>query len=301
MTTLPANNKSNTQKGQALLIILLVLSVILTTALSVVSRSITDIQISTFEDTASRALTAAEAGVEEIFISGITDGTISDEFGDSDSAYETTISEAIISSDNTFKYPIGLVSGETATFWFVSHDQDGNLYCDTTSTDCYTGAQIEVCWGEEIGETPALELSIYYDQAQTWQSGNFDDIRVQRYAFDPDAARRPNNNFNSHAGGCSFGAGAYQYSTGLINMSFCPGFPPSEGCLIMARAKLFYNNQTHPVAIRALDTSFPAQGLVIDSVGTSGESTRKINVFQSYPEPPLIFDSSIFSSGSLVK
>ena len=51
------------QSGQALLIVLLGMAVVLTMVLSVVSRSVTDIQLTTRDDEALRAFSAAEAGV----------------------------------------------------------------------------------------------------------------------------------------------------------------------------------------------------------------------------------------------
>ena len=65
MKILPRN-----QHGQALLIVLLTLAVTLTVVLSVVSRSVTDITVSTYEEDALRAFSAAEAGIEEALLKG---------------------------------------------------------------------------------------------------------------------------------------------------------------------------------------------------------------------------------------
>jgi len=45
----------------------------------------------------------------------------------------------------------------------------------------------------------------------------------------------------------------------------------------------------------------PSQGLRIESTGISGESNRKIDVFQGYGEPPPIFDGAVFSLGGITK
>jgi Tfp pilus assembly protein PilX len=47
-----------------LLIVLLAITVILTVVLSVTSRSVTDVTVTTYEEDALRAFSAAEAGVE---------------------------------------------------------------------------------------------------------------------------------------------------------------------------------------------------------------------------------------------
>ena len=58
------------EKGQALILVLLSLAVVLTVVLSVFSRSITDVSISSKENDAMRAFSAAEAGVEQVLVVG---------------------------------------------------------------------------------------------------------------------------------------------------------------------------------------------------------------------------------------
>ena len=65
-----------TARGQALVIILLVLAVASTVVLSLVSRTVTDVAITTKEKDSSRAFSAAEAGVEEALVGGPTSGTL---------------------------------------------------------------------------------------------------------------------------------------------------------------------------------------------------------------------------------
>lgn len=45
----------------------------------------------------------------------------------------------------------------------------------------------------------------------------------------------------------------------------------------------------------------PPQGKLIESVGTTSDATRKIRVFQIYPDLPPIFDFAVFSTGGLEK
>lgn len=46
----------------------------------------------------------------------------------------------------------------------------------------------------------------------------------------------------------------------------------------------------------AAGNPFPAQGTRIESVGTSGETKRKITVFQGYPKLPTEFFSHVIFS-----
>lgn len=295
------------QKGQALLIILLVLSVILTTALSIVSRTVTEITISTAEEESSRALSAAEAGIERVLISG---GDVSGTLPNL-ASFETVV-DATSGSDNEFSYPAWLESGESATFWMVSHDESGNLSC--SGLPCFRGTALNVCWGSGVspGDAPAVEISFYFDQSlMSTQFGNFSNMEIARLAFDPIAERRSVNSFANPTGGdCTIGLENYLFSTGNISLTdniFIPmgcANGPVSGCAIMVKVKFFYNTDAAPAGISTVlltGAQLPAQGLSISSTGVYADKTRKIDVFQSFPVPPVVFESSIFSYGSLEK
>jgi Tfp pilus assembly protein PilX len=61
---LPNRKNRRREKGQALLLVVLMLSVVLVVVLSYVSRSITDVSISTYQEESVGALAVAEAGIE---------------------------------------------------------------------------------------------------------------------------------------------------------------------------------------------------------------------------------------------
>ena len=52
------------QKGQILLLVVLVMTIALTIGLSLATRTITDIRTTTEEENSQRAFSAAEAGIE---------------------------------------------------------------------------------------------------------------------------------------------------------------------------------------------------------------------------------------------
>ena len=68
---------------------------------------------------------------------------------------------------------------------------------------------------------------------------------------------------------------------------------------------MFYNSTLQPIGIDVNpigpSSSLPSQGTLIDSLGEAGETSRRVNVFESYPEPPFIFDSAIYSAGDITK
>lgn len=292
------------QSGQALLIILLVMAVVLTIALSVASRSVTDITISQKEEEASRAFSAAEAGVEQALLAR-TDATGNLPAGGTFNAQVTGLAQG----GKTFVIPVLLNAGETVPVWFVAHEDDGSLTC-TEEKPCFTGSTVRVCWGEDgtspsTSFTPALELSVLY----TENPGDYSKARIARGAYDPNTVRRSDNSFSSQDGSCSLEGTNYAFSK-TVNLNSDLGIPASattrENGLQQARLRLLYNtDRAHPVAF-SVDFSgnglLPGQGTKIESTGEAGEATRKIEVYQLFSDLPPVFDFGIFSgSGGLSK
>lgn len=297
------------QKGQALLIVLLIMTVTLTVVLSIVSRSVTDLSVTTLEEDALRAFSAAEAGIEESLLSGTGTGLATPV--DPKEPGVNYVTDVTTDPEGTsFIYPDLLLSGDSATFWFVQHDSAGILDC---SGGCSRATNLRVCWGNtgtpaNIG--PAIEVSIYYDPVNPPRSiakpNDFTNLRVYRQAFDPNGGRTGTNNFaGANVGVCPFG-GSFAFNT-TINLASALGGPctNSAGCLLMARVRMFYNNSTpHALGVGlngGPNQNLPAQGIRIDSLGVAGESTRRVNVFQGYPAPPPIFDTAVFSGGDFSK
>jgi hypothetical protein len=299
--------KAFRESGQALLLVLLSAAVILTVVLSVVSRSVTDISVTTLDEEALRAFSAAEAGVERALIVG-TD--LAETVGSGGSSFSADIS-GLAEGLATFSYPTEIYSGESVYIWFVSHAVDGDLTC--TAQACFVGTLAEICWGTPgtpsgNPQTPAVEVSIFYDPSKTGvATGNFSSVRVARATFDPSASRLPSNNFSAAQGTCSAGGESFEFS-GDIDISplvgaGCTGLG-NEGCLLAARVRALYNTgQTHPIGINVTGGILPAQGRRIDSTGTSGSgaSVRKIQAYRTFGGPPPIFDASVFSIGNVTK
>jgi len=312
--------KTKNIKGQALLIVLLVMAVILTVVLSSVSRTVTNVAITGLEEDALRAFSAAEAGVEQ----SLLDQTVGS-FGptpidtqNTQVTYSRVVSEPSVVS-GAFEYPKALVSGETATFFLVSHSSNGSLTCGG-GVPCFSGPatnQIRFCWGAGNSEAaipfsarPAIEVMFYYDPVGASPKSiatpnNYLDARVARVAFDYNAAAR-GNGFTSagvtNNGQCSISGRTYIYQSAVAIPSSLDACKATRGCLLAAKVRMYYNTTAVPVAMYTTSGNFlPPQGIQIESTGVSGESTRKVNVFQLYPEIPDIFDGAIFSSSSLSK
>lgn len=303
MQKLPKASFNQSTSGQALLLVLLGMAVVLTIVLSILSRSVTDIAVTSREEEALRAFSAAEAGFERALIAGsdIPETPIGDaSFSASVTDFATGASE--------YTYPTALVSGESAVLWFVSHDDTGALVCDGgAGLGCYTGEEMSVCWGKEGTPadqitTPAIEMSVHYAETP----GDYSTVRVARVAIDPNAARTAQNNFDiSEAGPCTVSGETFEF-TRLIRFADDLGIPASsynfENGLQFARIRILYNSDTpHPFGVSVAGGVLPSQGKKIESIGSAGEAKRRIEVYQTFSELPPIFDAALFSSGDLVK
>lgn len=298
--TLISNRARNKvlSEGQALIIILLVLAVASTIVLSLISRTTTDIAITTKEKEASRAFSAAEAGVEEALVGGPSSGTLP-----GGETYQVQVG-AVAEGATDFPIPQKLLAGETLPVWFVSHADDGTLTC--SGKPCFAGSTIKLCWGDEgtdpnSSTAPALEVAVLYAATP----GNYGTIRVARTPYDPNSARRSSNNFSApDTGSCTISGVNYAFGK---NVNFSDlGIPSSvyntANGLQTARLRLFYNtDSSHSVGVN-VGNPLPAQGTRIESTGLAEQSTRKVEVFELYPDLPPIFDFAVFGgSGDLTK
>jgi len=286
--------KRSRNSGQALLVVLLSLSVVLIVVLYIASRSITDITISSKEEDSLRAFSAAEAGIERALVIG--EGSAVEDFGGA--SFDTTVIN-YAQGKKVVVYPIPLQSGDSATFWFVEHNSDGSLGC--TSGTCFTGNPLRFCWGEndtpsDSSTTPALELTFFY----TSTPGDYQTTKTAKAVFDPSATRRETNNFENINGfGCTVSDEEFEFykRVDLDDFGISAG---SQNVLQFVRARILYNtDKSHKVGLYAAfseNSTLPSQGSKISSLGTYAQTNRKIQVYQLYPEIPSVFENAVYGT-----
>lgn len=296
------------QEGQALVLVLLSLAVVLTIVLFILSRSITDIAVSSRSEEAVRAFSAAEAGIENALVigSGTTSGIGCDQSGANCTASYNSNVTGYADKSPDFNYPIPMYSGDSMITWFVSHDENGNLICDG-SHHCFAGTQMYVCWGDPSKVSnpvtdPAIEVSVFYETTPM----DLTTIKIARLTADSEQSRAQLNKFESPGigTGCPNGASyahskLYTFANRGIPCLSCALAP---GNLQFARIRMLYNTDTaQPLGITVVGDTLPSQGQDITSTGTAGQSNRKVEVYQSWPEPPPVFDYAIYSGTGLTK
>lgn len=294
------------QKGQALLIVLLTMAVILTVVLSVVSRSVTDITVTTYEESSLRAFSAAEAGIEKALLnttvpifSGYPDSS------DNSVSYSggiTSPSEA----DQTYSLKEGLSSGEVATFWLVSHNNDGSLTCGE-GKPCFAKTNIHICWGNpDYADTkqPAVEIMVYYDTTTNSvdSPNNYSNVKVARYAYSPNDSDKYAG-WAKVTGGCDWEGDLYKHKA-VMKITDVDSSCNIAGCPLMVKVRMYYSNlvkQKIGIQTSGGTENLPSQGLEITSTGTAGDTSRRVTVTQRYPENPTFFDAAVFSMKDIIK
>lgn len=287
------------QHGQMILVLILVLVVVLGIGLSVVQKSLVDVSTSTKVEESSRAFSAAEAGIEK----ALQGSAILSPF---DLGNEAKI-KSVVKSDIpkqpeaggtqvALEYP-PLAKEEVAQVWLADLYSPGN-----PPDPFYTQNSLDVYWGQQNitddAEKPAIEIKVIE------YSGNA--YTTRPFYLDSHSQRARTTKFSDVSTKCSNQAPIT--TTYGDNRSFYCKWP-LEGLnsrLILLRARILYSSKSQPFAVAAVgtcgkDCSIPIQAKILTSIGTSGETQRKVSVFRLDKVVPYYFDYAIFSSGDLSK
>ncbi len=273
------------QRGQILVIVLLVMLVGLTMGLALFARTTTDIAISNRVAESTRAFGAAEAGIEQALQGTITQTQTAEVVPGSGISYTTTVAD-IGGTDGVFNIEETIERGDTTTVWLVNHDATGNL----VEAPTYQGSSIDLCWNSAGSNTSAVVVTLLYQDAPTGQ------YRAAQAAYDPQSDRENNFQTPDNTGGGNCG-GAFTYRTTLTFASFGPvassGINPAVDTLLALRIMTVYENATVAVDPPA-GVNLPKQGQNIVSDGVAGTTNRRIEVFKYYQDAPGFFDAPLF-------
>ena len=163
------------QKGQIVLITLLVLTVAITLVLAFIGRTTTNTAITTQLEDSARAFNAAEAGIESALKSGIN----SAEVLSGGAQFSVTVTN-IGGAAGIYEFSKQTTTSNTETLWLVDHNADGSL---NESTSFRTNL-VNLCWSQEA-TVPALSVAVVYKRGGAYY--------MARGAYDAQAATRTNN------------------------------------------------------------------------------------------------------------
>ncbi len=265
----------NYQRGQVLLITLLVLTVALTVGLSFTVRTITTNRMTSAEDSSQRAFSAAEAGIERALVE--TDEIIIvDRFDNNNSVYLTIIAQ-ILGDEVLIDNGAFILKDGPADVWLSDYPDYTNPWSPLgfSNLTIYWGSVTDNCVGiPEVNNTMAAVEVILI-------SGTKAVPKIEHFAYDPCNPRRLLNNFsNVLAGGIVKGK----------NFTYSATISVKSG--LLARVVPLYAGSY--IGVRG--TGLPPQGKLITSIGKSGGTQRRIISFRGYPKPPIeLYSFLLFS------
>ncbi len=272
------------ERGQALLIVILIMVIALTVGLSLVSRSIVNVNNTNAEAGSQKAFQAAEAGVEIGLQKQL--GTSDITIGSTTIAPKEIIQQVVVhpieGSSIILNNGNPVAQDEGIDVWLTN-------YPDYSGTP-WTGT-IYVYWGSKSACNDAAIEAIVIQGASSKDTT----ATINRYgadgcgtSLDASLNRIGDNKFSGAVVGGSVGGKTFNFSTAIS---------VKQG-LLMRLIPLYTNT---PIAIVGYDTSnpanlqnFPSQGRFITATGSYGTVQRKVSFFQGYPLLPSEFFYGIF-------
>jgi hypothetical protein len=272
--------------------VLLVLGVVVTVGLALVSRSITEVNISAVEDESTRALEAAEAGIEKALGGVIAIGGGSGSLPQVNASYNVTSTQ--FGAGDAYEPPLDLSTGDVATIILEGEDASG-------SPARYNSSRLVLCWKGQ-GPAPGVEVILYFRNTAATPV-----YYVGRAGYDSDAVRAATTSFSTSgviSGGCisPLNNSGYMYRKQIhfnseLGMPAGPGYVP-----VFLRVKPIFNTSPWKVGVVKMGPAqFPVQGTDVSSVGQSGDASQKLRVIQTKPDLSTMFDSALFSGSALVQ
>lgn len=243
------------------MITVMLLATVMTIVLSVSFKSSTDVQITKLEEESQKALAAAESAIEVALKENgsvtIGSGSLSSITGFEGSA---TIESA---SDKTFSTQI-IQKDNSYTFYLGNYDLESKVITPVSDPNNLT-----VCF-QTTTPNPAIEITLVKTSG------------IKKYVVDP--AARISGATSGTPPSCPSG---YSYSTNVLASDI-----GADGQFLLVRVlyaptKLYFSRSTN----------LPIQGRTASSEATSSTSTgvsKKIVLFQSYPQIPGEFFSTSF-------
>ena len=247
-------------RGQILLILVMIMAIAITIVLTITFTTRTDTQLTKLEEESQKALAAAEAGIENSLKTGVpvnvaTLGTL----GTNIATGSTTITAT---GSNTFTSP-KIISGEAYTTYLGAYTAGSPAtYANSVAND------ITICFGDTTTQ-PSLDISLLKDPTTT--------PVVKRYLADP---------------GANFGGGNKLSVTDSCdeNDDFAYSIVISGGDVAINTRLLVIRTLFGSTKLLISQSGLPAQGKTVTSQATTKTGvTKKVQLFQSYPQIPAEF------------
>ena len=266
--SLPAGRQGMLQgqwvRGQILLILVMIMAIAITIVLTITFTTRTDTQITKLEEESQKALAAAQAGIESSLKSNaaISNLETKGNLGSNITSGSTTVTA---DPTGTFTSP-NIVSGEAYTVYLGTYTPGSPAsYGSSSATD------VTICFGDTTSQ-PSLDISLVKDP----------DVvpPVKRYLADPGTKFAGDNKLTVSSGPTACpGNSAFAYSVTVLGVDVAANSRLLVVRTMYAGTKLFISA-----------SGLPAQGKTVTSQATTKTGvTKKVQLFQSYPQIPAEF------------
>jgi len=245
----------------------MIIAITITIILTISFTTRTDTQASKLEEESQKALAAAEAGIDSSLKNkfGIGDLTTLGDLGKNITSGSTTIT---LSGSDVFTSP-KLVSSEAYTTYLGAYTAGPPpSYASSTASD------ITICFGDASTQ-PSLDIALLKDSTST--------PTVRRYLADPAGNTFGGTNKLTVTPGCS-GNPAFAYSVRIDGTEVGADSTMLVIRAMFASTKLFISH-----------AGLPTQGTTVTSQATTSTGvSKKVRLFQSYPQIPAEFFFTTF-------
>ncbi|MEK7595833.1 MAG: hypothetical protein AAB443_04585 [Patescibacteria group bacterium] len=257
------------QRGQTLIVMLLIMLAALAIGLAVSQRLVGSLWRSANLDNASRSDTVAHALVERVLTipSATLDSYITNSNCTTDCGLTITGNDGVTSiATATLSY-----AGNSTQTFDVSIDKNSVYEISMTS---YSGsASVELCWDNAIsGSNPSVYVTYIYGSSAPYS--------ISYYAYNSAATL--------------FTANGFMAATPDLSYPNCFTISPKTSPQFM-RLKALYNNVFLHVVPKN-GASIPVQGYLISVTGQTGQVRRTLKLIKSKPFLSPIFDFTLFST-----
>ena len=275
------------KSGQILILVLLIVVVSLAVGLSVASRNLTNLRISTQTQESQRAFSAAEGGVEDVLsrlqtLAQTQQAALTSGSGYNDTFYVGDLSATVkVFGRNVYETTVPL--GEVAQVTLVVNPGPPVSY--------YTG-NLTIEW--QVTPDAPIELTFVCDSISLSNNCTVNSVAGVDHG---DYAQ---NRFAYQAPGSLGGQQGFQNCTQIASICSVTINVPSAAKPIILRIKPFHN----AVNLKVYGTpSLPTQIYEINSVAkTSLGIKRRVQVTRTaLPALPAVFDYVLYSEGDIVK
>lgn len=259
------------QKGQSLTVVMLIMFVALGIGITLSVRNVSSLRQRTAQSNADRALGVAEAAVERMLKKDYD--TLIDYINFNSCGTDCTLD--IIGDDGIDAHAdVTLsVAGSSSDPFEVKLSTDSVV--EVSLQNYPSNTDLFVCWNDPgATEKPSVVTHLL--------KGSLGNYTADSFAYNSVGSLNISNNFDD-------AASAFGYDNCFtVNSGTSP---------VSLRLKSVYTDVVGYV-IPSGSTTLPAQGVLIESVGTVMDSQRKVEVLVSKPFLPVVFDYVLYQKSS---